>query len=317
MQNKGKLKLVFAGTPAFGLPALDALLETEHVIQAIYTQPDRPVGRGKQVQFSPVKQWALSHQLPVIQPEHFKSEDVMQALAALKPDLMVVIAYGLILPRAVLQIPRLGCINVHASLLPAWRGASPIQSAILHGDAETGVTIMQMAAGMDTGDILETCHTPITSTDTALSLHDRLAQLAVPALLKVITALAQGQANPVPQVDADATYAKKIDKADARIDWSKPAATLVREIRAYYPWPVSFVEVGELRMRVIEASAEKTPCKDAPGTILKLDATGMYVATGEGVLVIRQFQFAGGKVMPVSSWLHAKKPFLSVGQSLK
>lgn len=313
MPEEVKLNIIFAGTPEFGLASLDALASV-HNLQAVYTQPDRPLGRGRQVQFSPIKQWALDHGIPVLQPENFKSPEAIQTLAAFKTDLMVVMAYGLILPKIVLDIPRLGCINVHASLLPHLRGASPIQGAILAGDKESGVSIMQMDVGMDTGDILAESKTPILPKDTAATLHDRLAQISAPLLLTVIEQLATGKACAVAQNHAQATYTKKIAKEEAHLNWHKSALCLAREVRAYYPWPVSFTFCGDLRIRVIEAEAEAG--SGLPGTIVSVQADGIRVATADGLMCIRVFQFAGGKVLPVSEWIRGGKPTLYVGQCL-
>lgn len=316
MPKNCSLKLIFAGTPAFGIPALNALFSSRHHLEAVYTQPDKPVGRGKKIQFSPVKEWALSHDMPVIQPENFKSQVVVEQLKAFKPDVMVVIAYGLILPKAVLGIPRFGCINVHASLLPYLRGASPIQSAILQGYSETGVTIMQMDVGMDTGDILASASTPILPEDTTGSLHDKLSQMAVAPLLNVLDSLEEGKAISIPQIHTDATYTKKIEKEEAHLNWSKSAACLAREIRAYNPWPGSFTFCEALRIRVLQAIALDELCTEEPGIILSIEKNKIRVATGQGVLGITVLQFAGGRVMPVLEWYNAKKPALWAGQRL-
>jgi len=311
------LNIVFAGTPAFTCPALDALAASKHHLSAIYTQPDRPAGRGRRMQASPAKQWAEAHHIPVYQPLNFKNQAAQDELKALKPDILVVIAYGLILPQAVLDIPRLGCINVHASLLPNWRGASPIQASLLHGDAETGVTIMQLDAGMDTGPMLARATCKIPANATAHSLHDRLAELAAEPLLETLDALAENRAHPIAQNHELATYAPKITKQDAIINWHKPAIQIERQIRAYNPWPIARTEAGEQTLRIHQARALAQTTDAEPGTVLSLDATGMLVATGENILCIETIQFAGGKPLSVSDWLNARKQTLYVGLKLQ
>ncbi|MCX7114595.1 MAG: methionyl-tRNA formyltransferase [Gammaproteobacteria bacterium] len=320
MKSTG-LNIVFAGTPEFGLPALDALLTSQHHVLAVYTQPDRPSGRGQVLQPSPIKLKAQAHHLPVYQPLNFRDPAVVAQLSELAPDLMVVIAYGLILPQSVLSIPRLGCINVHASLLPAWRGASPIQSAILNADDETGVTIMQLDVGMDTGPMLATAVTPIETTDTAGSLHDKLSQLGVAPLLSVLDRLATGEVVATPQPQDNVSYAKKIQKEDACIDWTQSAEHIDRLIRAYQPWPVAYTSVGELRIRVFAAEIDNTlrhpeRSEGSPGEIIALNKQGILVAAGHGAIRIKQLQFPGGKVLHVADWLHARSGALTVGQCL-
>lgn len=312
-----KLRIVFAGTPEFALPCLDALAVSSHELLAVYTQPDRPAGRGMKLQHSPAKNWALAHQLPIYQPLNFKSEAAVAELDALKPDLMVVIAYGLILPKSVLSLPRLGCINVHASLLPRWRGASPIQQAILHGDQETGITVMQMDVGMDTGDKLAEVSCPISPQDTAGSLHDKLARLAVAPLLNTIDALAAGTARPEPQDNQLATYAAKIKKEDAAINWQKTAVEINRQIRAFNPWPIAYTKVDETVLRVHRAQVAPMAHNAVPGTILALDKKGMLVATAEQALMIEIIQFPGAKAMTVAEWLNAGRSQLHVNLVLQ
>ena len=306
------LNIVFAGTPAFTLPCLDALAASKHHLKAVYTQPDRPAGRGRAVQASAVKTWAQAHQLPVYQPLNFKDSQAISDLAALSPDILVVIAYGLILPQAVLDIPRLGCINVHASLLPRWRGASPIQQAILHGDQQTGVTIMQLDAGMDTGAMLTQFSCPIQSTDTAESLHDRLSILAREPLLATLDLLATSQAQATPQDNAFATHAPKIKKDDAIIDWHKPAIEIDRQIRAFNPWPTTWTQAEDQILRIHQARVIEQRVTQAPGTILSIDKQGMLVATGENALLIETLQFSGGKAMSVADWLNAGRTQLHI-----
>lgn len=309
------LKIVFAGTPEFGLPCLDALHQSPHQLVAVYTQPDRPAGRGRHLQPSAVKTWAMTHHVPVYQPLHFKQQETIDALAALSPDLLIVIAYGLILPKAVLTIPRLGCINVHASLLPRWRGASPIQQAILHGDKQTGVTIMQMDVGMDTGDMLMKVSCDI-GTLSAGQLHDRLATLSVKPLLTTVDTLAQGTAKGDKQVNEQATYAAKISKEAALIAWQQPAVSIEQQIRAYNPWPIAYTLAQQSTLRIYQAKVIATSTTQTPGTILSLDKQGILVATGDGALLIERLQFPGKKPMLVADWLNANREQLSVGMVL-
>ncbi|MGG4616385.1 methionyl-tRNA formyltransferase, partial [Pseudomonas aeruginosa] len=239
------LRIVFAGTPEFAAEHLKALLDTPHRIVAVYTQPDRPAGRGQKLMPSAVKSLALEHGLPVMQPQSLRNAEAQAELAALRADLMVVVAYGLILPQAVLDIPRLGCINSHASLLPRWRGAAPIQRAMEAGDAESGVTVMQMEAGLDTGPMLLKVSTPISAADTGGSLHDRLAALGPKAVVEAIAGLAAGTLHGEIQDDALATYAHKLNKDEARLDWSRPAVELERQVRAFTPWPVCHTSLAD------------------------------------------------------------------------
>ncbi|KTD22173.1 methionyl-tRNA formyltransferase [Legionella lansingensis] len=307
------MNIVFAGTPEFGLPCLRALAASSHQLLAVYTQPDRPAGRGRKLQPSAVKMWAVSKKLSVYQPVNFKNEDTVNELKALQPDVMVVIAYGLILPPPVLSIPKFGCVNVHASLLPRWRGASPIQHAILHGDTETGVTIMQMDVGMDTGAKLAEASCPIFADDTAGSLHNRLAELAVAPLLATLDALATNRVQPVPQDESQVTYAGKINKEDAAIHWSKSASEIHNQIRAFNPWPIAYTEVEGEVMRIHRAHVVETTSSGKPGTILSLDKKGMLVATGQYALMIEHIQFPGGKIMTVADWLNANRSRLQIG----
>lgn len=307
------LNIVFAGTPEFGVPCLDALNRSSHNVNAIYSQPDRPAGRGRKLQASAVKEWALTHNIPVHQPLNFKTQEAIDELADLKPDLMVVIAYGLILPPAVLELPKLGCINVHASLLPRWRGASPIQQAILHGDRLSGVTIMQMDVGMDTGAMLSKVECEITATDTAGSLHDKLAQLSVQPLLETVELLAKGQVHPEVQEDQLATYAKKINKEDGCINWKHDAMTIDRQIRAFNPWPIAYTDLGEEQLRIHQASPVALNTEAKPGTVLSLDKKGMLVATGNGCVLIEKIQFPSAKAVTIADWLNSGKSQLHVG----
>jgi methionyl-tRNA formyltransferase len=307
------LNIIFAGTPEFGLPCLEALAQSPHRLQAIYTQPDRPAGRGRKLQASAVKEWALAHHLPVYQPLNFKSPEAIAELAALKPDLLIVIAYGLILPKAVLDIPTLGCVNVHASLLPRWRGASPIQHAILHGDKESGVTIMQMDVGMDTGAMLRKVSCVISNQDTAQTLHDKLAQISAQPLLETIEELALHRANPEEQNNELATYAGKINKEDALIDWHQSAAEIDQKIRAFNPWPIAYTLLNAEVLRVHQAQIATVEPKQKPGTVVQIDKKGMLVATGKQSLLIEKIQFPGGKVITIADALNSSKSPLHEG----
>ncbi|MBD3609027.1 MAG: methionyl-tRNA formyltransferase [Gammaproteobacteria bacterium] len=298
------MKIIFAGTPEFAATALQALLDSEHEVCAVYTQPDRPAGRGRKLTASAVKQLALEHHLPVHQPVSLKSEDEQALLQQYDADIMVVVAYGLLLPRAVLEIPRLGCINIHASLLPRWRGAAPIQRAIQAGDSATGVTIMQMDVGLDTGDMLLTVTTPISDTDTAQSLHDRLAELGSRAAIDALEELENGRARPIKQDDAQANYAHKMEKAEAQIDWSQPAIVIDRLVRAFNPWPVAQTLFEGKTLRIWQASAVNESTSATPGTIISADKQGINVATGDGILRLLQIQKAGSKAMDAAAFVN-------------
>ncbi|MEJ2425297.1 MAG: methionyl-tRNA formyltransferase [Candidatus Thiodiazotropha sp.] len=299
------LKIIFAGTPDFAAVALKALLTTQHTVVAVYTQPDRPAGRGRKLQPSPVKQLALEQGIPVCQPLTLKDEAAQQALAAHQADLMVVVAYGLLLPQAVLDTPRLGCINIHASLLPRWRGAAPIQRAILDGDPESGVTIMQMEAGLDTGPMLIKSVTPIAGDETGGSLHDRLADLGAEALLQVLPGLSEGRLKAEVQDDELATYARKLDKQEARIDWTQDAEQIDRQIRAFNPWPVAHCLFDEQVMRVWNSLPLPGEAGAVPGRILSSGKAGIDVATGNGVLRITQLQMPGKRALSAGEFLNA------------
>lgn len=299
------LQITFAGTPEFAAIALHRLLEAEYRINAVYTQPDRPSGRGRRLTPSPVKVIAASHALPVYQPVTLKDKSLQAGLAALAPDLMVVAAYGLILPAAVLTIPRLGCINIHASLLPRWRGAAPIQRALLAGDKETGVSIMRMEAGLDTGPVLYTSSYSIQPDDTAATLHDRLAELGAEALLHCLPLIAAGGAAATPQDEAQACYAAKIRKEESRLDWSLSATVLERQVRAFDPWPVAQTCINDQVLRVWSAAALARTASGLPGTVLTANKTGIDVAAGDGILRLLKVQSAGRRVMPVQAYLNA------------
>lgn len=303
------LKIIFAGTPEFAATALSALLTTSHQVVAVYTQPDRPAGRGRKLQPSPVKKLALEHGIEVRQPAKLKEPADQAALGELGADLMVVVAYGLLLPQAVLDAPRLGCINIHASLLPRWRGAAPIQRAILAGDDESGVTIMQMEAGLDTGPMLHILKTPILRDDTGGSLHDRLAELGARALLESLAAIADGSLIPHPQDDALATYAKKLDKGEARIDWSQTVAEIDRQVRAFNPWPVAQCDFDGQAMRIWKARPVEgeLPPTSQPGQIVGAGKSGIDVATGSGLLRILELQLPGKRALTAADFLNAHR----------
>ncbi|MCG6216436.1 methionyl-tRNA formyltransferase [Vibrio furnissii] len=310
------LRIVFAGTPDFAARHLAALLSSEHEVIAVYTQPDRPAGRGKKLTASPVKHLALEHNIPVYQPENFKSDEAKQALASLNADIMVVVAYGLLLPKAVLDTPKLGCINVHGSILPRWRGAAPIQRSIWAGDAETGVTIMQMDVGLDTGDMLKIAKLPIDASDTSSSMYDKLAELGPQALVDCLSDIAQGTAVAVKQDDALANYAQKLSKEEAKIDWTLSAQAIERCVRAFNPWPMSHFSVAENQIKVWQSRVETGNRTHAPGTIIQADKTGIYVATGEGILVLESLQIPGKKALPVQDILNARASWFEVGTQL-
>ncbi|WP_420427760.1 methionyl-tRNA formyltransferase [Algiphilus sp.] len=288
------MRIAFAGTPEFSVPALEALVEAGHTVAAVFTQPDRPAGRGRRLQPSPVGQRAQEMGLSVYKPERFDAMAQAQ-LSEADVDLMVVVAYGLILPQAALDIPRHGCLNIHASLLPRWRGAAPIQRAIEAGDAETGVCIMQMEAGLDTGPVWRRAVTPIREADTAASVHDRLAQLGAREVVAAVPQVVEGRGRPEAQPDVGVTYARKLDKAEARVDWQEAAASIARRIRAFNPVPGAWTHCGEARVRLLDARALMTPTDAAPGTVLAHDAEGVVIATGDAALRLLCVQWPGGR----------------------
>ena len=309
------LKIIFAGTPDFAARHLDALLASKHQVVGVFTQPDRPAGRGKKLVASPVKTLAESHQIPVFQPATLRDPENQQLVAELNADIMVVVAYGLLLPESVLTMPRLGCINVHGSLLPRWRGAAPIQRSLWAGDTETGITIMQMDAGLDTGDMLVKITCPVSPTDTSASLYDTLAQLGPEGMLTTLQQLAEGSAVPVKQDDALATYAKKLSKEEARLNWSLPAEQLERCIRAFNPWPVSYFMLDEQPVKVWQATV--LPHEDfQPGTIVQTDKDGIRVATADGVLQLEILQPAGKKPMQARELLNSRQEWFMPGTVL-
>ncbi len=291
-----------------------SLLNSRHTIKAVYTQPDRPAGRGQKLMASPVKELALQHQLPVYQPVTLRDANEQQKLAALEADIMVVVAYGLLLPLPVLTAPKLGCLNIHASLLPRWRGAAPIQRAILAGDTTTGVTIMQMNEGLDTGDMLYKVECSITAEDTSLTLQQKLAQLGADALLKTLDQLPAIQ--PEVQNNSLANYAHKITKEEAKLDWTLPAIELDRKIRAFLPWPVAFTQCGDHLLRIFAAEVVDKEVSKAAGTIVAVSANGIDIATGQGILRIKSLQFPGGRQLPVADVLNARQNEFAPGKTL-
>lgn len=308
------LKIIFAGTPDFAAQHLDALIKSEHQVIAVYSQPDRPAGRGKKLKASEVKQLALTHDIPVYQPENFKSDDAKQQLADLNADIMVVVAYGLLLPKAVLETPKLGCINVHGSILPRWRGAAPIQRAIWAGDAETGVTIMQMDEGLDTGDMISIATCPIEATDTSATLYSKLAELGPTALIDTLATIADGTANAEKQNDELANYAKKLSKDEANIDWQMTAQQIERNIRAFNPWPICFTQMQGNTVKVY--AAELVDGTGRAGEVLAANKSGVTVATGSGALKITQLQPQGKKPMSAQDFLNGRADWVDVGSIL-
>ena len=305
------LRIVFAGTPEFAAEHLKALLDTPHRLVAVYSQPDRPAGRGHKLTPSPVKQLALQHDIPVYQPQSLRDPAAQAELAALAPDLLVVVAYGLILPQAVLDIPRLGCINSHASLLPHWRGAAPIQRAIEAGDSESGVTVMQMEAGLDTGPMLLKVQTPISAEDTGGSLHDRLAALGPQAVVEAIAGLAAGSLVGEVQNDSLATYAHKLNKDEARLDWTRPAVELERLIRAFNPWPICHSSLNETPLKIL--AGHLADGQGQPGAILAASRDGLTVACGQGALCLTRLQLPGGKALNFADLYNSRREQFAVG----
>jgi len=317
-QTPSRLRIVFAGTPEFAASSLAATLNTRHEVIAVYTQPDRPAGRGKKLTPSPVKALALENNIPVYQPINFKSSEAVAELAALQPDLMVVVAYGLLLPQVVLDIPRLGCINVHGSLLPRWRGAAPIQRALQAGDSQTGITIMQMEAGLDTGPMLLKASIDITAEDTGGSLHDKLAEQGANCLVQALDKLATAPLPAERQQDALANYAHKLSKEEAQLNWAESAETLARTIRAFNPWPVAFTVADGERIRLLSAVPEAGNAAEAqPGTVLSKDRNGILIQCGSGLLRILELQLPGARTQSVNDFINGGKLILEAGTLLE
>jgi len=308
------MNIVFAGTPKFALPALVQIASSSrHKICAVYTKPDRPAGRGLHLLPSPVKEKALTLNLPILQPENFKNIVEQEKLKAFQADIFIDVAYGVILPREVLSLPRYGCINIHPSLLPRWRGAAPIQRAILAGDKVTGCSIMRMDEGLDTGDILLQEKVAIQSEDTAATLENKLAELGAVLLLHVLDQIEQGSLKEIPQSTSGATYAEKLSKEEALINWQKSAVEIDRMVRAFNPWPIAFTKIEDSTLRIFRSVPLSETSQSQPGTILYSDQNGIDIATGQGVLRLLEIQLPGGKVLPVSEILKSKKELFAAG----
>ncbi|MGZ8164775.1 MAG: methionyl-tRNA formyltransferase [Methylobacter sp.] len=298
------MKIIFAGTPDFAVPALQRLLDSKHEICAVYTQPDRPAGRGRKLHLSPVKELALSAGIPVFQPLTLKTDEDFRQMASFTPNLLVVAAYGMILTQAILDLPKLGCINVHGSLLPRWRGAAPIQRALIAGDEKTGVTIMQVVRKLDAGDMLHKEEYVIGPTDTAGDLYDKLAKLGALGLEKVLTQIEAGTVQPEPQNEALVTYAEKLEKSEAIIDWTQSAVAINRKVRGLFAWPVAQTFYQGNVLRIWQAEAIEDEADTEPGVVRCINKN-LDVATGKGVLRLHEVQLPGGKRMPVGAFLSA------------
>lgn len=289
------MRVLFAGTPDFAVPPLQALLASQHDVVAVYTQPDRPAGRGRKMQASPVKVVAQQHDIPVCQPATLRDSEALVQWQAWNVDVAVVVAYGLILPQAALDAPKHGCVNIHASLLPRWRGAAPIQRAIEAGDDASGVCFMRMEAGLDTGPVLARHSVPIDDQTTGGSLHDALAELGGAHIVATLDAMASGTLNSQPQDEDAASYANKLSKAEARIEWTRSAANIDRQVRAFNPWPVSTSALAGEQVRIWQARPLSLPTPEPAGTVIRADSDAICVATGHGVLGITELQWPGGK----------------------
>ena len=314
------LNIIFAGTPDFAAQHLQALIDSPYNVIAVYTQPDKPAGRGKKLQASPVKQLAEQHQIPVYQPKSLRKPETQAELTALQADVMVVVAYGLILPQAVLDAPTYGCLNVHGSLLPRWRGAAPIQRAIWAGDKQTGVTIMQMDAGLDTGDMLHKVFCDIDLQDTSADLYHKLAEIAPNALIEVLNHLTDGTFTAEPQDDMQSNYAEKLSKEEAKLDWQLSAAQLERNIRAFNPWPMAYLQLTDEQgnpqtLKVYQATVLPS-VSQTPGTIISADKNGIQIATADGVLNLLQLQPASKKPMSAQDLLNGRADWFAVGKVL-
>ena len=308
------MKIIFAGTPPFAATHLQSIIDHgQHEVLAVYTQPDRPAGRGKKLTASAVKLLAEKYNLPLFQPQSLKTSEQQQLLTQHGADLMVVVAYGLLLPQAVLDIPKLGCINVHASLLPRWRGAAPIQRAIEAGDSETGVSIMQMEAGLDTGPVISTAHCNIEANDTSVTLFEKLADLGGPALLSALSKIESGTAVASAQDDQQSTYAHKIDKSEAQVNWSDEATVIAQKIRAFNPFPVAYTQLGDTRIKVWTAQVLESSAMGEPGSILESGPEGLLIQCGHGRLLISEIQLAGKSRMAVSEILKSRANLFAKG----
>lgn len=307
------MRIIFAGTPDFAARHLDALLASGHQVVGVFTQPDRPAGRGNKLTPSPVKVLAAAHDIPVFQPKSLRPAESQQLVAELNADIMVVVAYGLILPQAVLDMPKLGCINVHGSLLPRWRGAAPIQRALWAGDSHTGITIMQMDIGLDTGDMLHKIVCAIEPEDTSANLYHKLAELGPIGMLTTLEQLATGSAHAEAQNEALVTYAEKLSKEEARLDWSLPASQLERCIRAFNPWPMSYFLIDEQPVKVWQATVINEQPQVQPGTLITATKGGIQIATSEGILNILQLQPAGKKAMSAQDILNSRREWFTEG----
>lgn len=310
------LRIIFAGTPDFAKRHLDALLLTNHKIVGVFTQPDRPAGRGNKLMSSAVKLLAEKHKLPVFQPPSLQSKESQHLIACLNSDVMVVVAYGLLLPTTVLEMPYFGCINVHGSLLPRWRGAAPIQRALWAGDNETGISIMQMDLGLDSGDIIHKIICPIEAMDTSASLYVKLAEFGATGLINTLKKLATGTVQREAQDDAQVTYAKKLSRKEARLNWHLSTSHLDRCIRAFNPWPVSYFIVNGQPIKVWQANVLVETVHETPGTIVHADKHGIQVATANGILNLTQLQPAGKKIMSAQDLLNARREWFIPGNLL-
>jgi len=307
------LRIIFAGTPDFAAKHLASLIESQHDVVAVYTKEDTPSGRGKKLQPSAVKTLALEHELPIVQPASLKTDEALKTLNEFDADLMVVVAYGLILPQAILDTPKLGCINVHGSLLPKWRGAAPIQRAIWAGDAQSGVTIMQMDKGLDTGAMLFKASLDIADDETSATLYDRLAELGPVALVEAIDLLSENNLPSEVQDEALATYAHKLSKEEAKIDWNDTAAHIERCIRAFNPWPVSYFQLNDMNVKVWQATATQQSVSETPGTVISADKKGIVIATTDGTITLLNLQFPGKKAMGINDILNSRKALFTPG----
>ena len=311
------MKIIFAGTPEFSVPTLQSLINSSHDVVAVYTQPDRPAGRGQKLTASPIKALALQHHIPVCQPASLRNEQEQALLKNWNADVMIVIAYGLIIPPAVLTMPHYGCINVHASLLPRWRGAAPIQRAILAGDTETGITIMQMDEGLDTGDMLYKISCPILPNETTQSLHDKLATIGASALIKVLNDVENHQLSPEKQNDAVSCYAKKITKAEAKIDWQLSAEQIARNIRGYNPSPIAFTLLNDEPIKIWQADVIHQTTQTEPGTIVFTDKNTIHVATGKEILSLKEIQLPNGRPLSIQAILNSRTEMFKVGSKFE